>query len=120
MHTVIPEENVLRLVQHGVNFLFAERDRPRQRGQRIAADIQRQQPPEFHGDRAAEIPVHHAGGKGRGLLRAPDNAVEFLPRVAEIVTVKINDPQRTAAVDLLNGLFKTFRNCDMGVVLRFW
>ncbi len=42
---------------------------------------------------AAEIAVDHSGGENGARLRAPYDAVEFLPRVAEIEAVEVDDHQ---------------------------
>lgn len=55
--------------------------------------------PELHGSIAVKITVHHTGGKRRGSLCAPDNAVEFLPGIAKVIPVKVDDGEFTVAVD---------------------
>ena len=93
MHTVIPAHDLLRLPDHGPDLTFAEGDRPGKGREGIAADVKGQKLPECPGNAAVEIAVHHAGSEPRRSLRAPYDAVEFLPGVAEITPVKVDDHQ---------------------------
>lgn len=93
---VIPAEYFTGLPLHGVDFGLAEGNRPRQGRERIDRDIQRQQPPEIGWRRSVKIAVHHAGGKGRAFLCAPDDPVKFLPGIAVVEAVKIQDNQPAA------------------------
>ncbi len=103
LHPPIPREHLLRLPHHGRDLPVAEGDRPGQGREGIRRDVEREERPEVVGDgtavRHAEVAVHHAGREGGGGLRAPDDAVELLPRVAEVRTVEVDDREHTRAVE---------------------
>jgi hypothetical protein len=86
----------LAAFQEGVYTLFPgvenlpERYRPIHGRQRIAPDIKRKQPPKLKRRFAVEITAQLPGRKVRTALRTPNNAVEFFPRVAEVVSVPVD------------------------------
>ena len=98
-HMVVPAQDLLCLVDHGIHLLFSERNGPVCGGECVAGNIECQQLPERQRNLAVKIAVHHTGGEQGGLLRTPHDPVEFLPRVSVITAVKINDAQLSALVD---------------------
>ena len=98
-HTVVPGQHLPRLMEHDLHLPLPEGDRPGHGGKRVARNVEGQQLPEFGRHVAVKVAVHHAGRKERRFLGAPDDAVEFLPRIAEVVPVEIDDLQPAAAVD---------------------
>ena len=78
-----------------MDLALPEGDRPGDGGEHVTADVERQQPPEFHGNGGvgihAEVAVHQSRSEdGRG-LDAPHDAVELLPRGSKVVAVEVDD-----------------------------
>ena len=73
---------------------------------------------------SVKISVQHAFGKGRRFLGAPDDAVKFLPGIAEVKPVEIDDKQRSfpvyhhvsdVIIAVLKGLRAVFDQVAVGV-----
>ena len=99
MHTVIPGQHLFCLILHYFYLVLPKGDCPVDRTKGVTGNIECKQFPEFYWDGSFEVSVHHTGGKVGGLLSTPDNTVKFLPWVAIVAAVKINDKQFSVSVD---------------------
>ena len=93
LHSIVPLQDLCGLLTHHLNFFIPKRNRPRKGAEGIRADIECQQFPKIHGNIAIKITIHHTGRKGRCCLSTPNNAVKFLPGIAKIISVKVNNGQ---------------------------
>ena len=98
-HSIIPLQDLCSLLHHHLYLLLSERNGPRQRGQCIAGNIERQQLPEKHGNLIIKISIYHTGGESGRDLSTPHDTIKLLPGIPLIIQVKNNDLQLSLAVD---------------------
>ena len=90
---VIPLQQIGSLAAHDLNLVLPKGNGPGQGTDGIVGHIQGQQLPEFIGYRAVKIAVDPTAGEGRGTFGAPYDPIEFLPGIAVIPFIKIDNGQ---------------------------
>ena len=76
---------------HRGDLPLPEGNGPGQGREGIGGDIKGEKRKELPGNGIPEVAVHHPGGKARTFLHAPDDTVKFLPRVAVVEAVEVDD-----------------------------
>ena len=123
-HLPEPGKHIFGLIQHDLQLLLSPGNCPGNGRQGVAGDIEGQKAEECIRGPPAEISVQLSSGKGRARLGTPDDAVELLPGVSLIESVKIQDADAFFLVydhvpRMVVAMLETLRTVFQEVAVRF-